>query len=86
MEIFRIIREELSFGEFRPNSRQTIVNAIKKLGTRGAQACILGCTEIELLVQQKHVPDMMVLPSAEIHIKTTADILLGKMTVADVRP
>ena len=48
--------------EFRPNSRQTMVEAIRELGT---EACILGCTEIELLVQQAHVPDVMVLPSAE---------------------
>ena len=82
-EIYRIIYEELSFNDFRPKSRQTMINAIRELGT---DACILGCTEIELLVQQEHVSDVMVLPSAEIHIQTIADILLGKMTVVDVLP
>ena len=82
-EIYRIIYEELSFNDFRPNSRQTMVGAIRELGT---DACILGCTEIELLVQQEHVPEVMVLPSAEIHIQTIADVLLDKMALEDVLP
>ena len=85
-EIFRIIREELSFNQFRPKSRQTIVNSIRALADQGAPACILGCTEIELLVQQAHVPELPLLPSAEIHIATVADVLLGKMAVDDVLP
>jgi aspartate/glutamate racemase len=46
----------------------------------------LGCTEIELLVQQEHVPDLPLLPSAEIHIQTAADVLLGKVKLEDVLP
>lgn len=85
-ELYRIIYEELSFDDFRPESRQTMVAAMRALGAQGAQACISGCTEIELLVQQEHVPELPLLPSAEIHIQTTADILLGRMQLADVLP
>ena len=85
-EIYRIIYEELSFNDFQPQSRQTMVNAIRALETDGAQACILGCTEIELLVQQAHVPEFRLFPSAETHIQTTADILLGKMSIEEVVP
>ncbi|MFT5196919.1 MAG: aspartate racemase [Candidatus Promineifilaceae bacterium] len=85
-EVYRIIYEELSFNDFQESSRQTMAEVIRELGRQGAQACILGCTEIELLVQQEHVPELMLLPSAEIHIQATADILLGNMQIDDVLP
>jgi len=48
--------------------------------------CILGCTEIELLVQQEHIPSLPLLPSAEIHIQTAANVLLEKVELEDVLP
>ncbi len=85
-EIYRIIYEELSLNEFHEESRATVVEAIRALGAQGAGACILGCTEIELLVQQEHVPELRLLPSAETHIQIAADILLGDLRVEDVLP
>ncbi|MEM7348446.1 MAG: amino acid racemase [Chloroflexota bacterium] len=85
-EIYRIIYEELSFNDFRESSRQTMVDAMRRLGEQGAQACISGCTEIELLVQQTHIPEIPLLPSGEIHIETTADVLLGNRNLDDVLP
>jgi aspartate racemase len=85
-EMYRIIRDELSLNEFRPASRAAIVEAIRELHDQGAAACILGCTEIELLVQQEHLPEFPLLPSAETHIQFTADILLGELRAEDVLP
>ena len=85
-ELYRIIYEELSFNHFLPESRQTMVEAIRSLGLQGAEACILGCTEIELLVQQEHVPELPLLPSAEIHIQAIADVLLGKIELDEMLP
>ena len=85
-EIYEIICQELSFNVFRDESREKMVNVIRGLEARGAEACILGCTEIELLVQQKHVPNLPLLPSAEIHIQTAADVLLKKVVLEDVLP
>jgi aspartate racemase len=85
-EIYRIIYQELSLNEFRPESRATIVDAIRALGATGVEACILGCTEIELLVQQEHVPELALLMSAETHIQFAAEILLGNLSVEDVLP
>ena len=85
-EIYRIIYEELSLNTFRPESRATIVDVIRALAGRGAEACILGCTEIELLVQQEDVPELPLVPSAETHIAIAADILLGRLRVDDVLP
>ena len=77
-EIYEIICQELSYNVFRNESRAKIVTAIRGLEARGADACILGCTEIELLVRQEHVPSLPLLPSAEIHIKAAANVVLGK--------
>ena len=85
-EIYRIIYEELSFNVFRDESRMKMVKAIRGLGERGAEACILGCTEIELLVQQEHVPSLPLLPSAEIHLRAAANVLLDKIKLEDVLP
>ncbi len=85
-EIYEIIYQELSYNVFRDESRTKMVKALRELEARGAEACILGCTEIELLVQQEHVPGLPLLPSAEIHIQTTANVLLGKVALEDVLP
>jgi aspartate racemase len=62
------------------------MEVIRGLKARGAQACILGCTEIELLVKQEHIPDIPLLPSAEIHIQAAANLLLGTVDLADLLP
>jgi len=85
-EIYEIIYQELSYNVFRDESRAKMVAAIRELEARGAEACVLGCTEIELLVQQEHVPSLPLLPSAEIHIQTAANVLLGKVGLKDVLP
>jgi aspartate racemase len=85
-ELYRIIYEELSLNEFRPESRATIVETIRALADRGAEACILGCTEVELLVHQEHVPEVPLIPSAETHIQVAAEVLLGECRIEDVLP
>lgn len=57
-EIYRIICQELSYNVFKDRSRAVFVQEIDKLKERGAEAFISGCTEIELLIQQEHVPNL----------------------------
>lgn len=85
-EIYEIICQELSYNVFNDSSRNRMIEEIYKLKERGAEACILGCTEIELLVQQSHVPQLPLIPSAEIHIETTANVLLEKTKLEDLIP
>ena len=85
-EIYEIIYQELSYNVFRDESRTKMVKAIHRLEARGAEACILGCTEIELLVGQEHIPSLPLLPSAEIHIQTAANVLLERVKLEDVLP
>jgi len=49
--VHRIIFEELCLGQIQDASRQTYQQVIASLQAQGAQAIILGCTEIALLVR-----------------------------------
>ncbi|MCP4757511.1 MAG: aspartate/glutamate racemase family protein [Proteobacteria bacterium] len=52
--VHRIIYDELCLGEIKSESRADYLRVIDQLFERGAQAVILGCTEIASLVQQVH--------------------------------
>ncbi|WOX07243.1 aspartate/glutamate racemase family protein [Microbulbifer pacificus] len=52
--IHKVIYTELCLGEISDDSREKYLEIIGSLHARGAEAVILGCTEIALLVQQKH--------------------------------
>jgi aspartate racemase len=51
--VHEIIYRELVLGQIRPESRQAYREIIARLIERGAQAIILGCTEIMLLVSDE---------------------------------
>jgi aspartate racemase len=51
--VHEIIYKELVLGQIRPESRQAYRAIIARLIERGAQAVILGCTEIMLLVSDE---------------------------------
>ena len=51
-----VIYSELCQGQIHADSRARYLDIIGKLSKAGAQAIILGCTEIALLVQQDHTP------------------------------
>jgi aspartate racemase len=52
--VHQIIYEELCLGIVKDSSRQTYLRVIADLQAQGAQAIILGCTEIAMLVQAQH--------------------------------
>lgn len=51
-----IIYEELCLGIVRDESRRIYVEAIERLAARGAEAVILGCTEISMLIDDSVSP------------------------------
>ncbi|MBI5928092.1 MAG: aspartate/glutamate racemase family protein [Chloroflexi bacterium] len=53
-EVHRIIFEELVVGVIKPESRERYQAVIADLAAQGAQAVILGCTEIGLLIKPEH--------------------------------
>jgi aspartate racemase len=52
VQVHRIIYEELCQGQVLPASRQIYQRVMADLVTQGAQAIVLGCTEISLLVSE----------------------------------
>ena len=74
-EIHRIIFDELCTGQIREDSKRRYLNAIAALAERGAQAVILGCTEIGLLVQQGDTP-VPLLDSTEIHVQKAVEFIV----------
>ncbi|MBS9405517.1 aspartate/glutamate racemase family protein [Halomonas sp. TRM85114] len=52
--VHEVIYHELCMGELKESSRQRYLEIIDSLREQGAEAVILGCTEIALLVQQNH--------------------------------
>ena len=55
-QIHRVIFEELCQGRQTEASRRAFVDIIEALRGKGAQAVVLACTEIGMLVQPRHTP------------------------------
>lgn len=64
--VHRVIYDELCLGSIQQMSRKRFIDIIGGLADRGAEAVILGCTEIGLLVEQKDIP-MPLLDTTRIH-------------------
>ncbi len=63
-----IIYEELCRGIVKESSRQTYIDAIGQLKARGAEAVILGCTEIDMLIDDDNSP-LPVYDTTALHAK-----------------
>jgi len=50
------------------------------------QGVIMGCTEIELLINQTHLPDLAVFESAKLHIEAAAKVAAGTDKIDDYLP
>ncbi len=74
--VHRIIYEELVRGVVRPESRALYLEVVDALVGRGAEAVVLGCTEIELLIKDGDA-GVPLLETARIHAQTAADVALG---------
>lgn len=75
--IHQIIYEELCQGIIRDESRQVYQSSISQLQQQGAQAIILGCTEIGLLIKPDDT-DVTLLDTTQIQARQIASHLLGQ--------
>ncbi|OWT64062.1 aspartate/glutamate racemase family protein [Candidimonas nitroreducens] len=73
--VHRIIYEELVQGRVRPESREAYRHVMRALAAQGAEAIILGCTEIMLLVGQQDSP-VPVFDTTTLHAVAAADLAL----------
>ncbi|UZE26285.1 aspartate/glutamate racemase family protein [Pseudomonas sp. B21-056] len=74
--VHRIIYDELCVGVINPASRQAYQQVIESLARRGAQAIILGCTEIGLLIKPEHSP-LPLLDTTHLHARAAVAFALG---------
>ncbi|MDL0432643.1 aspartate/glutamate racemase family protein [Marinobacter sp. TBZ242] len=75
--VHHIIYEELCQGTINPESRQAYLDIVTSLSERGAQAVILGCTEIGLLIRQADTP-VPLYDTTEIHAAQAVEQALGE--------
>jgi aspartate racemase len=71
-----IIYDELCLGVVRAESRTFYLAAIDRLVTDGADGIILGCTEIELLIDQSHLATP-VFPTTRLHVEAAVALALA---------
>jgi aspartate racemase len=71
-----IIYEELIHGVVRDESRRTYVDAISRLAGRGAEAVILGCTEIGVLIDDSVSP-LPTYDTTDLHAKALVAAAIG---------
>lgn len=76
-EIDRVIYAELCRGEIRAGSRDFYLECLERLRDEGAEAAILGCTEIGLLIDGADSP-LPLVDSTERHVAMGLDWLLGE--------
>ncbi|GAB3280924.1 aspartate/glutamate racemase family protein [Parahaliea aestuarii] len=74
--VHRIIYEELCQGQVLDASRGEYLRIIDTLAARGAEAVVLGCTEIGLLVQQEHSA-VCLLDTTAVHAAMAVDFALA---------
>ncbi|MDN7241961.1 aspartate/glutamate racemase family protein [Planococcus sp. N028] len=76
-KVNQIIFEELCVGEIRQLSKQYYQTVIHKLMEGGAEAIILGCTEIGLLIKPEDSP-IPIFDTTEIHAKAAVELALAE--------
>lgn len=76
-EVHNIIYNELCAGIIRDESREIYLSIIDKLSEQGAEAVILGCTEIALLVEQVHT-QVPLFDTTRIHAEQAVRLALSE--------
>jgi aspartate racemase len=70
--VHRVIYDELCLGKVVDSSRQQYLKIIQEVHQQGAEAVILGCTEIAMLVKPEHT-DCLLYDTTEIHAKAAVE-------------
>jgi aspartate racemase len=83
--VHRIIYDELVHGVIREASRLAYRDVIARLVARGAEAIILGCTEIMLLVRQEDSP-VPLYDTTTLHAQAAVERALGRAATGTGAP
>ncbi|NCN05872.1 MAG: aspartate/glutamate racemase family protein [Spirochaetales bacterium] len=74
--IHRVIYDELVVGNILPESRQKFLDMIQRMGQKGCEGMILGCTEIPLLVTQA-LTSVPLFDTTALHCAAAVHFMLG---------
>lgn len=78
-EVSRVIYKELCCGIINETSKQKYLEIIDKMKENGAQAVILGCTEIPLMISEASIP---ILNTTQIHAMSVVEKILQDKLIA----
>ncbi len=74
-QVHKVIYDELCLGKINPASREAYLGIMESLVSQGAQAIILGCTEIALLVRQQDT-QIKLYDTTQIHAQSAVEMAL----------
>lgn len=75
-QVHEIIYQELCLGDIRPRSQKIYISVVNELVAQGAQAVILGCTEIGLLLKQEQC-SISLYDTTAIHADAAVEFILS---------
>ena len=77
-EVHRVIYDELCRGRILDGSRDAYLEVVDRLVAAGAEGVVLGCTEIELLLDpdEEGMTDVPLFPTSRIHARAAVDAAL----------
>ena len=78
-----IIFDELTRNQFTDSSKQHYLRIMRQLEAAGADAIVLGCTEIGLLVEQADLPGLPLLDTTVLHIERAVHLALGHVALPE---
>jgi aspartate racemase len=78
-----VIYDELCVGAVKDTSREQYRRIMRDLAERGAEAILLGCTEIELLVGPDDSP-VPVFDTTRLHCEKAVEMALGPVRVVEI--
>lgn len=73
--VHQVIYQQLCLGDIQAKSKLQYLSVIEKMVSQGAQAIILGCTEIGLLIQQSDT-EIPLFDTTELHAKAAVALAL----------
>ncbi len=75
-----VIYEELCRGIVRPESRDAFLGVIDRLQERGCEGIVLGCTEIELLIDPEAPSHVPLFATSRLHVQAGVELALRDLS------
>ncbi|KOX95490.1 aspartate/glutamate racemase family protein [Halorubrum tropicale] len=75
-----IIFKELTDGIVRESSREQYLEILDAMVSSGAEGVVLGCTEIELLIEQADRPEVPMFDTTKLHIQRAVELGFDEAT------